>query len=44
MEKFSQRFHCTHFVLGTQLPGLDPQKVTRAWELFAQEVLPTFRD
>jgi len=44
MEKFCQRFHCTHFVLGTQLPGLDPQKVTRSLELFAQEVLPAFRE
>ena len=35
MEKFCQRFHCT--LMGTQLPGLDPQKVTRSLELFARK-------
>jgi alkanesulfonate monooxygenase SsuD/methylene tetrahydromethanopterin reductase-like flavin-dependent oxidoreductase (luciferase family) len=43
MEKFRQRYHCTHFVMGTQLPGLGPQKVTRSLELFAKEVMPGFQ-
>ncbi len=43
MERFCQRFYCTHFVMGTQLPGLDPKKVTQSLELFAREVMPSFR-
>lgn len=43
LEQFCQNYHCTHFVFGTQLPGLDPKKVTRSLELFAKEIMPSFR-
>jgi alkanesulfonate monooxygenase SsuD/methylene tetrahydromethanopterin reductase-like flavin-dependent oxidoreductase (luciferase family) len=43
MENFSQRHRFTHFVIGAQLPGLDPKKVTRSLELFATEVMPSLR-
>jgi alkanesulfonate monooxygenase SsuD/methylene tetrahydromethanopterin reductase-like flavin-dependent oxidoreductase (luciferase family) len=44
MERFCQEFRCTHFIMATQLPGLDPQKATRSLELFAKEVMSSFRD
>lgn len=44
LEQFRQDFRCTHFIMATQLPGLDPKKATRSLELFAQEVMPTFRN
>jgi len=43
LERFRQNFLCTHFIMSTQLPGLDPKKATRSLELFAKEVLPSFR-
>jgi alkanesulfonate monooxygenase SsuD/methylene tetrahydromethanopterin reductase-like flavin-dependent oxidoreductase (luciferase family) len=43
LERFRKEFTCTHFVMGTQLPGMDPKKGTRALELFAKEVMPAFR-
>jgi len=44
LEKFMREYRCTDFIMGTQLPGLDPAKGTRALELFAREVMPKFRD
>ena len=44
MENFCDEYQCTHFIMSTQLPGLDPKKATRSLELFAREVLPQFRD
>ncbi len=44
LKKFRAAFACTHFVMATQLPGLDPAKATKSLELFAQEVTPNFRD
>jgi len=44
LEQFCKEFRCTHFIMGTQLPGLDPKKATRSFELFAREVMPSFRD
>jgi hypothetical protein len=41
MEKFRSEYDCSHFVMGTQLPGADPVKVRRALELFAKEVMPS---
>jgi len=43
LERFRQNFLCTHFIMSTQLPGLDPKKATRSLELFAKEVMPSFR-
>jgi len=44
METFCQEYKCTHFVMGTQFPGLDPEKANRSFELFAREIMPHFRD
>ena len=43
LERFCQERHCTHFIMATQLPGLDPRKGTRSLELFAREVMPQLR-
>ncbi len=44
LERFRREYRsCTHFIMSTQLPGMDPAKGTRALELFAREVLPAFR-
>ena len=43
MERFCKNYQCTHFVFGTQLPGFDPKKATRSLELFAKELMPSFR-
>src|ERR1051326_5017445 len=43
LEHFEREYLCTHFVMMTQLPGLDPRKGTRSLELFAKEVMPAFR-
>jgi alkanesulfonate monooxygenase SsuD/methylene tetrahydromethanopterin reductase-like flavin-dependent oxidoreductase (luciferase family) len=43
MERFCQEFQCSHFVMSTQLPGLDPKKATRSLEMFAKEVMPNFQ-
>ncbi len=44
LERFIGEFRCTDFIMGTQFPGLDPAKGTRALEMFAKEVMPRFRD
>ena len=38
-----QSLRTTHIVLGMLLPGLDPAKMRRSMELFAKEVMPTFK-
>ncbi len=43
IERFKREYTCTHFIMSTQLPGMDPAKGTRALELFAKEVMPAFR-
>lgn len=43
LEQFCKEFRCTHFIAITQLPGLDPKKATRSFELFAKEIMPAFR-
>lgn len=43
MERFCKEFMCTHFIMSTQLAGIDPQKATRSMELFAKELMPSFR-
>jgi len=44
IEQFQREYRCTDFIMGTQFPGLDPAKGTRALEMFAKEVMPRFRD
>jgi alkanesulfonate monooxygenase SsuD/methylene tetrahydromethanopterin reductase-like flavin-dependent oxidoreductase (luciferase family) len=44
LRKFTQNFNCTHFVMVTQLPGMDPRDANRSLELFAREVMPQFRN
>jgi len=43
LERFRRDYSCTHFIMSTQLPGLDPRKATRSLELFARELMPAFR-
>jgi alkanesulfonate monooxygenase SsuD/methylene tetrahydromethanopterin reductase-like flavin-dependent oxidoreductase (luciferase family) len=43
LERFKKEYRCTHFIMSTQLPGMDPQKATRSMELFARELMPAFR-
>jgi len=43
LERFRRDYMCTHFIMSTQLPGLDPRKATRSLELFAKELMPAFR-
>jgi alkanesulfonate monooxygenase SsuD/methylene tetrahydromethanopterin reductase-like flavin-dependent oxidoreductase (luciferase family) len=42
LERFQRDYMCTHFIMSTQLPGLDPRKATRSLELFAKELMPAF--
>jgi alkanesulfonate monooxygenase SsuD/methylene tetrahydromethanopterin reductase-like flavin-dependent oxidoreductase (luciferase family) len=44
MEQFRNSFLCTHLIMSTQLPGLDPKKATTSLELFAKEIMPAFRE
>lgn len=44
IERFQREFACTDFIMGTQFPGLEPAKGTRALELFAKQVMPHFKD
>ena len=44
IERFRQAYACTHLIMATQLPGLDPHNGLRSLELFAKEVMPHFRD
>ena len=30
MERFTDEFQCTHFIMSTQLAGMDPRKSTRS--------------
>ncbi len=43
VEAFFKTSSCTHFVMGMQIPGVDPAKGTRSMELFAKEIMPAFR-
>ena len=43
-EKFLQDFAWTEFIMETQMPGSDPMKAKRSFELFAKNVMPEFRD
>ena len=43
MERFTHEFQCIHFIMSTQLAGMDPRKSTRSLELFAKEIMPNFR-
>ena len=43
LEQFCQDFHCTDFIMDMQLPGLEPAKATRSMELFAAELMPSFK-
>ncbi len=37
---YSRRYACTHLIMATQMPGMDPAKSRRSLELFAREVRP----
>ena len=42
LTKFRRDYSCTHFIMASQLPGMDPAAATRSLELFAREVMPNF--
>jgi len=42
LTKFRHDYSCTHFIMASQLPGMDPVAATRSSELFAREVMPNF--
>ena len=42
LEDFRAAYACTHFIMASQLPGMDPLVATRSQELFAKEVMPRF--
>jgi alkanesulfonate monooxygenase SsuD/methylene tetrahydromethanopterin reductase-like flavin-dependent oxidoreductase (luciferase family) len=39
---FRTAYACTHFIMASQLPGMEPVVVTRSLKLFATEVMPNF--
>ena len=43
LEQFCKDFHCTDFIMDMQFPGLEPAKATRSMELFAAELMPSFK-
>jgi alkanesulfonate monooxygenase SsuD/methylene tetrahydromethanopterin reductase-like flavin-dependent oxidoreductase (luciferase family) len=43
LEKFGKEYACTHFVVASHFPGMDPRKSTQSLELFAKEIMPHFR-
>ena len=43
VSQFQSDFECTDLIMGTQFPGLDPRKGTKALNLFAEKVMPRFR-
>ena len=44
LEGFCDSFECTDFILSTHFAGIDPEKSSRSNDLFAQEVMPNFRN
>ena len=44
MSQFQNDFNCTDLIMGTQFPGLAPDKGTEALSLFAEKVMPRFRN
>ena len=43
LDTFCKNYKCTDFIMSTHFAGLDPKKSTRSLELFAKEIMPTFR-
>ena len=43
LDTFCKNFKCTDFIMSTHFAGLDPKKSTRSLELFANEIMPTFK-
>ena len=43
LEMFGKGYACTHFVIASHFPGMDPKKSTQSLELFAKEIMPHFR-
>jgi alkanesulfonate monooxygenase SsuD/methylene tetrahydromethanopterin reductase-like flavin-dependent oxidoreductase (luciferase family) len=42
LARFHAEYSCTHFIMASQLPGMASEAVTRSFELFAREVMPSF--
>lgn len=43
IEDYQRRTRVTHLVMAMPLPGVDPKKIAKSMELFAEEVIPHFR-
>ena len=43
LSQFQKDFSCTDLIMGTQFPGLDPDKGTKALSMFAETVMPKFQ-
>jgi alkanesulfonate monooxygenase SsuD/methylene tetrahydromethanopterin reductase-like flavin-dependent oxidoreductase (luciferase family) len=44
LQTFTKNYNCTDLTMQTQYPGLDPRLANHSLELFAREVMPSFRD
>jgi alkanesulfonate monooxygenase SsuD/methylene tetrahydromethanopterin reductase-like flavin-dependent oxidoreductase (luciferase family) len=44
LETFCAQYQCTDFIMDMQLPGIEPAKATHSMELFASEIMPSFKD
>jgi len=44
LDKFCSDFACTDFILSTHFAGIDPAKSSNSNRLFAERVIPAFRD
>lgn len=44
LDRFCNEFSCTDFISSTHFAGIDPKKSSRSLELFAERVIPAFRD
>jgi alkanesulfonate monooxygenase SsuD/methylene tetrahydromethanopterin reductase-like flavin-dependent oxidoreductase (luciferase family) len=43
LTKFQKDYSCSHFIMASQLPGMDPALAIASAGLFAAEVMPEFR-
>ena len=43
LDTFCKNYQCTDFIMSTHFAGIDPRKSTRSLEIFAREIMPTFR-
>jgi alkanesulfonate monooxygenase SsuD/methylene tetrahydromethanopterin reductase-like flavin-dependent oxidoreductase (luciferase family) len=44
LRRFQNEYACTHFIMASQLPGMDTETAKRSLASFAREVMPQFHD